>query len=162
MKCVVQRVIQASVHVANEEVARIGCGLLVFVGIHKNDSVADANRIVDKILKLRIFADAAKPINASATNSEAAPPVPRRGINASVRDIDGEILLISQFTLIADLKGQNRPSFMDAAKPEQAKSLYDSLVQTMTNSWSKTKSGIFAADMQISLVNDGPVTILLD
>jgi D-tyrosyl-tRNA(Tyr) deacylase len=135
---------------------------LVFVGIHKNDGASDVNRVADKILKLRIFADAAKPINASTTNSETLPLVPRRGINASVRDSNGEILLISQFTLIADLKGQNRPSFMDAAKPDQAKALYESLVQTMSHAWPKTKSGIFAADMQISLINDGPVTIILD
>lgn len=143
MKFVIQRVLNASVEIDGSVAASIGPGLVVLVGIHKDDKREDLPRYVDKLLKLRLFADDSKPIN------------------ASLRDVDGEALLISQFTLIADLKGQNRPSFIDAAKPEAARALYDEFVGLFTAAWPKTKTGIFAADMKVALVNDGPVTIVM-
>lgn len=144
MKFVIQRVDGASVAIDGRVHCKIGKGLVVLVGIHKDDRIGDCARHVDKILKLRIFADAEKPIN------------------ASIRDVDGEALLISQFTLIADLKGQNRPSFIDAAKPAEARAIYDEFVLLFAAAWPKTKSGVFAADMRVSLINDGPVTIVME
>lgn len=144
MKFVIQRVRNASVTIDNHVTASIGAGLVVLIGIHKNDALEDCEKFVQKILKLRIFADHAKPIN------------------ASVQDVGGEILLISQFTLIADCQGQNRPSFMAAAKPEEARQIYEHFVKLCTKAWPKTKTGRFATDMQVALVNDGPVTIILE
>jgi D-aminoacyl-tRNA deacylase len=150
MKFVIQRVINASVIIKNSESGillnkkSIQSGLVILMGIHGDDKASDCDKWIQKILNLRIFADEAKPIN------------------RSIQDINGEILLISQFTLYADLKGQNRPSFMAAAKPEQAKEIYDAFVNKLEKAWPKTKTGEFAADMQVSLVNDGPVTIILD
>lgn len=144
MKFVIQRVASASVDVEGETVSSIGRGILVLAGIHREDIKDDCSRWVDKILKLRIFPDEDKPIN------------------RSVQDIQGEILLISQFTLYGDTKGQNRPSFMEAAKPEQAKEIYEHLVELFQKKWPSTQTGEFAADMKVALLNDGPVTIVLE
>ncbi|MCP5463975.1 MAG: D-tyrosyl-tRNA(Tyr) deacylase [Deltaproteobacteria bacterium] len=144
MKFVIQRTTQASVTINNTETRSIGAGYVILMGIHKDDDDSEISKWIDKILKLRLFADEAKPIN------------------RSIQDIDGEILLISQFTLYADCKGQNRPSFMQAAPPEKAKALYEKFVCLLKEKWPKTTTGEFAADMQVSLVNDGPVTIVLE
>lgn len=144
MKFVIQRVSQATVSINNAVTAKIEQGLLVLMGIHQNDTVQDCNKWIDKILKLRIFPDENKPIN------------------RSVQDVNGEVLLISQFTLYGDTKGQNRPSFIEAAKPEKAIPIYNSFVEKMKEIWPKTQTGEFAANMKVSLTNDGPVTIILE
>jgi len=144
MKFVIQRVSEASVEIAGKERASIGPGLVILMGIHRDDRAEDSERWIDKILKLRIFPDEAKPIN------------------RSIQDIDGEILLVSQFTLYADCQGGNRPSFIDAAQPEAAKRIYDSFVDRLKEKWPRTQTGEFAAVMKVRLCNDGPVTIVLD
>lgn len=143
MKFVVQRVSEGHVTI-DGQTESIGQGLVVLMGIGKDDSEADCERWVEKLLKLRLFADEAKPIN------------------ASLKDIQGEILLVSQFTLYGDTKGQNRPSFINAAPPEKAKAIYDHFVNLLKERWPATKTGVFAADMQVKLINDGPVTLLLE
>ncbi len=144
MKLVVQRVVQASVQIDNQITASIGQGLLVYVGLHHQDQLADCDYWCQRLLKLRIFADDQKPIN------------------RSVVDIDGEILLVSQFTLYGDCQRGNRPSFTNAMPPKEAQGLYSAFVAGMQRLWPRTQSGIFAADMQISSINDGPVTIILE
>lgn len=144
MKFVIQRVKQASVTVDNQTVAAIAEGLLVYFGIHRDDTAAMADYWINKILKLRIFPDAQKPIN------------------RSIQDVNGEILLISQFTLYADTKGQNRPSFTQAKEPKAAAIIYQDFLAKLQTLWPKTKAGIFAADMQIHSINDGPVTVVLE
>ncbi len=144
MKFVIQRVSQASVVIEGSESAKINTGLVVLMAIHKDDVIADCDKWISKILKLRIFPDENKPIN------------------RSIQDINGDILLISQFTLYGDCKGQNRPSFIESAKPGLAKEIYDHFVSEFKKAWPKTQTGEFAADMKLSLTNDGPVTIVLE
>lgn len=144
MRFVIQRVSQASVVVNNKTVAQIEKGLVVLVGIHKDDTKEMCEKWIDKILKLRIFSDDKKPIN------------------ASIQDVQGQILLVSQFTLYANTKGQNRPAFLDAAKPDDAKEIYDFFVKTCKTHWPQTQTGEFGANMQVNLTNDGPVTIVLE
>lgn len=144
MKIVVQRVSQASVKVGGEIVGEISQGLLLLVGIEENDEKEDAEWLSKKILDLRIFSDE------------------DGKMNRSVKDIYGEILCVSQFTLIADYKKGNRPSFIKAAKPEKAVPLFEYFKGLIKSSGLKTESGIFGADMKVSLLNDGPVTIVMD
>ncbi len=144
MKIVVQRVSQASVKVGREIVGEISQGLLLLVGIEENDEKEDAEWLAKKILDLRIFSDE------------------EGKMNRSVKDINGEILCVSQFTLIADYKKGNRPSFIKAAKPEKAVPLFEYFKGLIKSSGLKTESGIFGADMKVSLLNDGPVTIVMD
>ena len=144
MKIVVQRVSQASVKVSREIVGEISKGLLLLVGIEENDEKEDAEWLSKKILDLRIFSDE------------------EGKMNCSVKDINGEILCVSQFTLIADYKKGNRPSFIKAAKPEKAVPLFEYFKGLIKSSGLKTESGIFGADMKVSLLNDGPVTIVMD
>lgn len=144
MKVVIQRVSESHVKVDGKIVGEIGKGLMLLVGIDENDSKADADWIVQKILNLRIFGD------------------DEGKLNLSVVDIAGEILCISQFTLIADYKKGNRPSFIKAAKPDTAIPLFDYFKEEISKSGLKTESGIFGADMKVSLINDGPVTIVMD
>ena len=144
MKIVVQRVSQASVKVGGEIVGEISQGLLLLVGIEENDEKEDAEWLSKKILDLRIFSDE------------------EGKMNCSVKDINGEILCVSQFTLIADYKKGNRPSFIKAAKPEKAVPLFEYFKGLIKSSGLKTESGIFGADMKVSLLNDGPVTIVMD
>lgn len=144
MKIVIQRVSEASVKVDGKTVGKIGKGLMLLTGIDENDEKADADWLVQKVLNLRIFGDE------------------EGKLNLSVKDISGEILCISQFTLIADYKKGNRPSFIKAAKPDKAVPLFDYFKEEIAKSGLKTESGIFGADMQVSLINDGPVTIVMD
>jgi D-aminoacyl-tRNA deacylase len=144
MKIVIQRVSEAHVKVDGKIVGEIGKGLMILTGIDENDEKADADWLVQKILNLRIFGDEGDKLN------------------LSVKDISGEILCISQFTLIADYKKGNRPSFIKAAKPDKAIPLFDYFKEELARSGLKTESGIFGADMKVSLINDGPVTIVMD
>ena len=144
MKIVIQRVSESHVKVDGKIVGEIGKGLMLLVGIDENDDKSDADWIIQKILNLRIFGD---------ENDK---------LNLSVQDIKGEILCISQFTLIADYKKGNRPSFIKAAKPDKAIPLFDYFKEEISKSGLKTESGIFGADMKVSLINDGPVTIVMD
>lgn len=123
---------------------QISTGLLLLVGVQESDRLADAEWLVQKILNLRIFSDE------------------EGKMNQSVMDIRGEILCISQFTLLADYKKGNRPSFIKAARPEQAVPLFEYFKSEIAKSGLKTESGIFGADMKVSMVNDGPVTIVMD
>ena len=144
MKAVIQRVSEASVKVNNEITGEISQGLLLLVGIEENDEKEAAEWLSKKILDLRIFSDE------------------EGKMNRSVKDINGEILCVSQFTLIADYKTGNRPSFIKAAKPEKAVPLFEYFKGLIKSSGLKTESGIFGADMKVSLLNDGPITIVMD
>ena len=144
MKAVIQRVSEASVKVDDKIVGEIGKGLMLLIGIDENDEKPDADWLIQKILNLRIFGD---------ENGK---------LNLSVKDISGEILCISQFTLIADYKKGNRPSFIKAAKPEKAVPLFEYFKEEIAKSGLKIEKGIFGADMKVFLINDGPVTIVMD
>ncbi len=144
MKVVIQRVSEASVTVGGQIVGAISNGLLLLIGIDEQDDESDANWLVQKILNLRIFSDV------------------EGKMNLSVQDIQGEILCISQFTLIAEYKKGNRPGFSKAAKPEQAIPLFEYFKNEISKSRLKTESGIFGTDMKVSLLNNGPVTIVMD
>ena len=145
MKAVIQRVSQSSVTIDAEIVAEIHKGLLVLVGIEDSDSQEDISWLASKIANLRIFAD----------ENEV--------MNLSLKDIDGEIIVVSQFTLHALTKKGNRPSYIKASKPEIAIPLYESFVKQMEiELGKKIQTGQFGADMKVSLVNDGPVTIIID
>ena len=144
MKAVIQRVSEANVKVDGNIVGEISKGLLLLIGIDEEDEKKDADWLVQKILSLRIFGDE------------------EGKLNRSVMDISGGILCISQFTLIADYKKGNRPSFIKAAKPEKAIPLFEYFKTEISISGLKTESGIFGADMKVSLLNDGPVTIVMD
>ncbi|REC53811.1 D-tyrosyl-tRNA(Tyr) deacylase [Chryseobacterium piscium] len=144
MKAVIQRVSEASVKVEGNIVGEINTGFMLLIGIDENDEKTDADWLVQKILNLRIFGD---------ENDK---------LNLSIKDINGEILCISQFTLIADYKKGNRPSFIKAAKPEKAIPLFEYFKEKLSKSDLRIESGIFGADMKVSLTNDGPVTIVMD
>ena len=145
MKVVIQRVAQASVTIEEKIVANIQKGLLVLVGVEADDSAEDIDWLVNKIINLRIFAD---------TNDV---------MNLSVKDIQGDIIVVSQFTLHASTKKGNRPSYLKAAKPEISIPMYESFVGELEIALGKkVQTGIFAADMKVSLLNDGPVTIIID
>jgi D-tyrosyl-tRNA(Tyr) deacylase len=144
MRTVVQRVKQASVRVGEEKVGSISSGLLVFLGIGKEDTEADLEWMAKKVTDLRIFED-----------SDGK-------MNYSVKDIGGEILLVSQFTLYGDCRKGTRPSFSEAALPLPAEDMYNRLTEVFRQRGVKVATGIFGADMEVKLVNDGPVTLLLD
>ena len=145
MKAVIQRVSQSSVTINNEIVAQIQQGLLVLVGIEDTDNQEDINWLTSKIANLRIFED----------ENEV--------MNLSLKDIDGEMIVVSQFTLHALTKKGNRPSYIKASKPEIAIPLYESFVKQMEiELGKKVQTGQFGADMKVGLVNDGPVTIIID
>lgn len=145
MKVVIQRVSEAAVTINGSEHARIGAGLLVLLGISTEDTEEDAQWLAQKVLGLRIFAD-------------------EQGMmNRALEDIQGSLLLISQFTLIASCRKGNRPSFIRAARPEQAIPLYEYFSGLLRASLGmRLATGVFGADMKVSLCNDGPVTILID
>ncbi len=141
MMALIQRVARAEVRVAGSSVGAIDAGLLVFVCAEPQDTEALADKLVAKLLKLRIFSDAAGKMN------------------RSVVDAKGGLLIVSQFTLAADVSGGNRPSFTGAAEPAQGRRLYERVVATARSLHGEVACGHFGADMQVSLVNDGPVTI---
>jgi D-tyrosyl-tRNA(Tyr) deacylase len=143
MKAVLQRVAEARVVIAGETVGQIGGGLLVLVCAERGDSEAQADKLLAKILKLRIFSDDAGKMN------------------LSVQDVKGGLLIVSQFTLAADASGGNRPSFTGAAAPDEGRRLYDYFVAQARVLHPEVQTGQFAADMKVHLVNDGPVTIPL-
>lgn len=144
MKVVVQRVTEASVSVDNIVKGKIDQGLLLLVGIETGDTADDVMWMAQKILNLRIFGDEEGKMNKSGV------------------DVAGEILCISQFTLIADYKKGNRPSFIRAAKPDEAIPLFEKFKKILAESGLKVESGVFGADMKVNLLNDGPVTIVMD
>jgi D-tyrosyl-tRNA(Tyr) deacylase len=144
MLAVIQRVLNAAVDIADRRVAEIGPGLLVLVCVQPADDAAQAQRLVSRLLKLRVFADA------------------EGRFNHSLEDTQGGLLLVPQFTLAADLSGGHRPSFSGAAPAEQGRKLFEALVAEAQQQWPQVGAGVFGADMQVSLVNDGPVTLWLE
>lgn len=144
MKALLQRVSEASVTVAGERLAAIGPGLLVLLGVEPDDGPEQSDWLAAKTLALRIFPDADKPMN------------------RSVVDIGGEVLVVSQFTLAADTSSGNRPGFSSAAPPELAERMYEDFVARLRERHGRVATGRFGADMQVALVNDGPVTFLLE
>ena len=144
MKFVIQRVIHADVVVDGNELGRIGKGFMVLIGVSKEDDKAIADKMVDKMIKLRIFED---------ENGKT---------NLSLDDVGGELLLISQFTLYANCKKGNRPSFIDAGAPDDANALYEYIIERCKERVNVVERGEFGADMKVSLLNDGPFTIVLD
>lgn len=144
MRAVIQRVREASVTVNADTVAQIGQGLLVLIGFHKDDTGKDCERFLHKVTHLRVFPDE------------------EGRMDQSVRDIDGEILLVPQFTLYGDTAKGHRPSFVEAANPARGRQLFEKLCACAKFADVPIKYGVFQADMQVSLINDGPVTIIIE
>ncbi len=145
MKAVIQRVTRASVTVDKEITGEINKGFLVLLGVMQGDTQAEMKLLAKKVSEIRIFEDE------------------NEKMNLSIRDVDGEILVVSQFTLCADLSRGRRPSFINSAKPDEANELYEAFCEELrTIGVKKVATGIFAADMAVELVNDGPVTIIMD
>ena len=145
MKLVIQRVKEAKVEVEGEIVGKIGTGFLVLLGVSEEDTKENADYLVKKLCQLRVFTD---------ENDK---------MNLALKDVNGELLIVSQFTLYADTTSGNRPSFIQAAKPEKANELYEYFCDQCEQKYGiKVEKGIFGADMQVSLLNDGPVTILIE
>lgn len=144
MKCLLQRVTQASVTVAGEVVGEIDQGLLVLVGVEPEDAEQTVTRMAERLLRYRVFSDA------------------EGKMNLNVAQVQGSILLVSQFTLAADTTSGNRPGFSTAAVPEQASNLCNQLADALRKGDLRVETGRFGADMQVALVNDGPVTFLLE
>ena len=144
MKAVIQRVTRASVHVEGKTVGQIESGLLVLLGVAKGDGETNGRYLVEKIRTLRIFSDE------------------QRKMNRSLADIGGSILLVSQFTLLGRTANGRRPSFDEAAAPDEAKRLYEQVVTELRALGTLVETGVFAAHMQVELLNDGPVTFVLD
>ena len=144
MKAVIQRVKEASVSINNNLYSSVSTGLLVFLGVEKGDEKFNAEKLAEKILKLRIFED---------ENGK---------MNYSVSDIKGEILVVSQFTLCGDCKKGTRPSFDNSAPPKEARYLYEYFTEILKESGLLVKTGVFGADMKVMLLNDGPVTFVLE
>ena len=144
MRALIQRVTSASVKVDGEIVGKIGKGFLIFLGVYEEDTEEKIEKITKKIVNLRIFND---------ENDK---------MNLSIKEVKGEILLISQFTLCADTRKGNRPSFVSAKNPKDANVIYEKTIESIRNEGIIVEKGIFGADMKVELLNDGPVTILLD
>jgi len=144
MRCVIQRVLNASCTVDNKLISKIDKGYMILVGLETNDTIEEVKLLAKKTIGLRIFSDA---------NDK---------MNLSINDVKGSILAISQFTLYADSKHGNRPSFTNAMKYDLANDLYNKYCDIIENSGIEVKRGVFGADMKIELINDGPVTIILD
>ena len=144
MKVVVQRVLNASVVVNKEEVGKINSGLLIFVGFTHNDDISNIKYIVNKIVNLRIFDDSNGVMNLSA------------------KELNKQILAVSQFTLYGDVSKGNRPSYINSLNYEEANKLYDLFVEELRNTSLKVETGIFRSDMKVNLINDGPITIIIE
>ena len=144
MKALLQRVKQAEVSISGQCYSSVGQGLLILLGVEKGDSKTEASWLAQKIINLRIFEDSAGKMN------------------LSVQDIQGELMVVSQFTLAGDTSRGNRPGFDKAARPEIAKPLYEYMVDELRQSGLNIATGVFQADMQVSLINDGPVTFMLE
>ena len=145
MRAHIQRVTKAELYIDATLLASISKGMLVLLGVHQSDTLTQVPKLIRKIINLRIFADEVGQMN------------------LDIKNVQGEILLVSQFTLYADTKKGNRPSFIEAAKPEAAIPIYENFVATLAAALpNNVKTGIFGADMQIHLVNDGPVTVMLE
>lgn len=144
MKAVIQRVSSATVKIENQVIAKIKKGLVVLLGISDVDTQRDIDVMLDKIENLRIFQDA------------------EGKMNISIKDINGEILVVSQFTLLADLEKGRRPSFIDAAPPQKAEDIYNQVINNLKIDGLKVESGRFREYMQVELINDGPVTFIFD
>lgn len=143
MRAVVQRVSKSSVVVENKEVGKIEQGLMILLGVENGDTEKDMKYIADKLIGLRIFEDEDEKMN------------------LSIKDVNGKMLVVSQFTLLGDCRKGRRPSFVNAAKPDEANNLYEKLVEYCRNEV-EVETGVFQADMQVDITNDGPVTVLLD
>lgn len=145
MRLIVQRVKNASVEVENQIIGSINQGVLIYLGIENEDAQEDIDWLVKKVINLRIFADE------------------EDKMNLNIQEVEGEILVVSQFTLYASTKKGNRPSFTKAAKPELAKSLYEDFIETLKNAYlNNIQTGKFGANMQVESINDGPLTFILD
>ena len=144
MRCVIQRVTEASVTVEGEVIGQIGRGFMVLIGVSAEDTDQDLKYMAEKVPNLRIFEDG------------------QGKMNLSLKDVGGAILAVSQFTLYGDARGSRRPSFIQAARPEQANALYEQLVAAWRAQGLTVETGRFRAEMQVALINDGPVTILMD
>lgn len=144
MKFVVQRVKNASVEVDGKTVGKIDKGFLVLIGVTHDDTTENADYLVKKLVNLRVFTDE------------------EEKMNLGLKDVGGELLLISQFTLYANCEKGNRPSFVEAARPDKANELYEYIIQECRKQINVVETGIFGADMKVSLLNDGPVTIILE
>lgn len=144
MRFIVQRVTRASVTVENEVIGKIDKGFLVLIGVGQGDTKAMADKLVKKLLGLRIFDD---------ENDK---------INLSLKDVAGNLLLVSQFTLYADCKKGNRPSFVRAGAPDEAEQMYEYIIEKCREEYPEVQTGSFGADMKVELLNDGPFTVILD
>lgn len=144
MRFILQRVLEAKVHVEGELKGSIGKGYLLFVGVSNDDTIEIADKMIEKISRLRIFED---------SNGKT---------NLSIDQIDGEVMIISQFTLYADCRKGNRPSFTNAGSPVLAEEIYEHILQKGRTLFKNTQQGVFGADMKVSLINDGPFTLILD
>lgn len=144
MRVVVQRVSEASVKVDGQVVGAISTGIMALVGLHETDDIASMTYVLDKLIGLRIFEDECGKMNLSTA------------------DISGGILLVPNFTIYGDCRKGKRPSFIKAAKPEQARELFAKLVELAKEKYETVETGIFQADMKVSLLNDGPVTVIID
>ncbi len=144
MKCLIQRVTEAAVWVAGQCVGEVAAGLLVFVAIEPKDTIDTVSRMTERLVTYRVFSDG------------------NGRMNLNVNDVDGGLLLVSQFTLAADTRKGTRPGFQTAAAPPMAEALFGELIESVRQRHSPVATGVFGADMQVSLVNDGPVTFLLE
>lgn len=144
MRAVIQRVLESSVSVEGTVVGEIGKGIMVLLGVEEGDTEKEAQYIADKVIGLRIFEDE------------------EGKMNHSLQEVGGELLAISQFTLLGDARKGRRPSYSNAARPDEANRLYEYFVEKVRATGTKVEKGVFQADMKVSLINDGPVTILLD
>lgn len=144
MKLIIQRVANAQVEVDEKIVGKINKGYLVLFGVKEGDSIEQADALADKLCKLRIFEDE------------------NEKMNLSINDIDGELLIVSQFTLYANCEKGNRPSFVEAMEPKKANEIYEYFVEKCKEKVRKVEKGVFGAHMKVSLLNDGPVTIVLE